>query len=338
MATCKFRSSKGFARLEKLQRILLLKYKYTTGIYFVVNPNTQSFMKHVPSISVLVLSTLLAAPLVSQGSLLVYDDFSYNVANGTSVVDLNGGTGWGGAWTSNVSAASVVAGTIRTDRDFNGLMPMGYTLPIGSNSLNVMADTALSSTRVNRSLSTGVVNFDTAGDLYFSFAYARIDTTNNAGTEACSFTFQSGGTTKLSVGFDASEYLTMTAGSSTTTSTTVNMAFTGSWNTTSKYLLVGKIETANDGTNSIYLSLFDSSDNVSSAPLTWDLVLENINITGSADALSLVIGKYAQNMILDNIAIGTTFADVTAIPEPAQAAALLGLLAIGLAVIRQRRR
>lgn len=263
-----------------------------------------------------------------QAALLVYDDFDYSTS--PSIAGEAGGIGWNGAWTTGNTAGTDQGSVDR--HDFGGMMPIGYTLPIGPNTLNLNAVDAKSAW-VNRAVSP--LALGTGQTYYTSFAFARIDGSNNGGSEVNTFAFRSGNTTIFSVGVTSTEFLTANLGSSSVTSSDVKINFTGSWTTTGKQLMVSKLVDEGNGKASLYVKLATAETDLSVEPSIWDLSILSVDVSGIIDNLQITIGAYSQTLVLDNFAIGTTFDSV--IPEPAAAASLLGCGILVWALARRRR-
>jgi hypothetical protein len=110
----------------------------------------------------------------------------------------------------------------------------------------------------------------------------------------------------------------------------VEYLFTNSFSTTPKYLIVGKIVTSADGTDSFYMSLYDSSDNISSEPTSWDVELTGQGFDETVDSLWLVAGKYTENVYFDNLTLADSYDSAIAIPETNSWALFLGAVSISI--------
>ena len=109
--------------------------------------------------------------------------------------------------------------------------------------------------------------------------------------------------------------------------------------TTSLTAVGGVYEDAIDVSTSIYFT----SDGVPVAePTTWDFsaTVDSIGEVNGAETLNSIILSRGNNPVvatIDFVRVGTDFDSVTAVPEPSTYAAIVGVLALGLAIWRRRK-
>jgi len=115
-----------------------------------------------------------------------------------------------------------------------------------------------------------------------------------------------------------------------------NQAFSagGLVSTNATYLLVSKLVTSSVGNDTLYLNWYASGDVVPvTEPVSWMLSVSRNNTTaGAQTTLNLGSGNAAGSYVMDEIRLGTTFADV--VPEPSRAMLLL----VGVMSLLARRR
>ncbi|MDQ8192923.1 hypothetical protein QEH59_00700 [Coraliomargarita sp. SDUM461004] len=265
--------------------------------------------------------------MVSHADLIVSETFNYTIDE--SVDGKNGGTGWSGAWNAG-------SGGVSPTTDYNISAPTGYS---GSSSpvLRIASD-GNGTLSVNRNLATGInMSPSSETSLYFSFLWARTDTNATNGSEAAQFTFQTtSGTPLAKVGINGNEQI-FAGFDSTTSDASQTLSVTNNTTTTGNYLLVGKILLNQDGTDDeLYLSVFDSSASITGEPTSWDLSTAD-DISGTIGRINLSSQRFAQSTYWDNISIGTSFADVTNIPEPSVFALTMGVGALCIMGSRRKR-
>lgn len=236
---------------------------------------------------------------LAKASLIATEDFSYS---GSSLTGQNGGTGWSNAW----SASAYTLSSNGTSLAFTGITPVGGWVS------NISTGTTY------RGLSTPI-DLSAAGTYYLSMLVTKSD------VASFDVAFSDGTTDRWRMRWNAAEVLSCGVGTSTNASA-------GTYSYANTLLVVMKMVSAT-GTvaDAVSLSVFQTGDTISE-PVTWaavnslstSVVLNRLKISGS------VAGGQ-----IDAIRIGTTFADVAAIPEPVTAG-MLGIGAVILAVFRRR--
>jgi hypothetical protein len=245
----------------------------------------------------------------AQAELIAYEGFDY--ADGTPLVDpdsgvgLNGGTGWAAAWGGAALNTVLSPGFGTTAGSY---LTTGNRLDLnGSNSGNL------------RTLTSSPDSFGST--LYFSFI-ADIDSGNYAGLSL----FEDD-TETLFVGktFDAANWGIDIGGTGVNTTTP----------TSTQSLLVVRLDfgaatTTNPGDSTLIRMYVNPA--VGTEPMLADASITKLNFT--FDGIRVQAGSEAVDGAFDEIRLGTTYADVAVVPEPAS----LGLVAAGGALLLGRRR
>jgi hypothetical protein len=270
-----------------------------------------------PSLMKTTIFTLLLAALPfasAEAALTAYEGFDYtsqfnNRLNGAGTA----GDGWAGAWTGTNNNNVLVSPSL----SYGALDTEGWRVQFGA-------------AGYSRGLSSTVGS----GSTYISFMIESDNTTS--GNRWTGLTLLSGGTSGtevLSIGdidggdFGASISVGGLAGDTTTASAAGTSLLT-------QRFLVARIDFNASG-SSENVSLFVDPD-LSSEPGTADATLTNI-ADFSFDAIRIHRGPTSGGnwTNLDEIRIGTTWADVTPVPEPSSS--ILGILcAIGVCARRRR--
>lgn len=245
-------------------------------------------------------AALLAMPVAAQAGLLASDAFDYPAE--TSLDGANGGTGWGGAWsfTSNGTTAASV-------NSQNMDVPVNVALPTG-NQVNLLTYTS-GSVRVERDLATSI-NTNVSDTLYMSMVFRREDSSNGGGSENSEFLRldNASNVRVATIGQASDEVLRLHLGG-----TYVNFGTTVEIGT--DYLLVGKLTMNPAGTDDVLeAQLFKSTDTVFE-PAVWQ---GQVAVDFSDVATKFVVSqaRLADQLRMDEIRIGETFADVTPLPLP----------------------
>jgi PEP-CTERM motif len=282
-------------------------------------------MSHM--IKMLLVVGLITAPAVSQGGVLVSESFDYTAG---PLSGANGGTGWNGAWLTGASTTptySVVAQDITP--------PAGYGAPVGNQALinpNAANDDSGGATPdIRRNLASSI-DLDAAQTVYFSALVRREDQTNGGGTEHSTYLrFNSAaGANLVGIGHSSTEDFRLALNNAASDSATVNFQIG------INYLLVGKLTLNASGTNDVLEgSLFAPGDTLSE-PVAWDHQTA-ADISGVISQLQIGTQRRAGKAFIDEIRIGTAFADVAVVPEPASVA-LLGLGGLIVATGHRRHR
>lgn len=282
----------------------------------------------IPTPSILASTFCLLVPaLPVHAALIAYEGFNYAEPGGTSVAGLNGGTGWDEAY-------PVPSGTI-------DLQP-GLTFgPIGS-----------AGDQAGR-FSTGSANFGTGRDwedasgplangttYYYSFLiHPTNNVTNNARGTVMIMKSTTSGDSQNGFGLRIDNNGTSPQFKvwSPAQAAGPNLDFPGGYNQT--YLVVGKITIDTAGTSVNALSLYNAAAGIpGTEPVTFASSIPSV-WTGNAETLrptfaGRAFGNSAPYSV-DEIRIGTTFADVVPVPEPtAGVFALLGT--VGMILHRRR--
>jgi hypothetical protein len=293
----------------------------------------------------LLTAALLTLPSLAPAALLTYEGFG-DYANDGPVNGLTGGQGWNGGWvvqSGNYPMASsnpLTFGSLETSAN-------GRYLYGGSNYVGVgrQLDTSVNGVWDNLGYVSG--GFIDDGVLWFSML-AQINTNDNI-----NFTFSSDGTSwvqgnagnvRIRTTYDNNNpnpgayWQLGTVDTNTNETTNIVQAGTRTNNTT--YFVVGRFDL--NGTNSTF-HLWVTSDPTSLTLGGPDLALASANASlTNLDATTVRFRHFSINVDdgsnvakIDEIRFGTTFADVSPIPEPSTYA----LLAAGLgALVWLRRR
>ena len=251
---------------------------------------------NLPS-AALTCAVLIAATALSPAFVIVSENFTYI---NPALNGRNGGTGFSGAWTSTSTVTGGVA-TGNTDSFRN----LAFAVP-------------------------------SSGTLWLSFDWG-FSTTPTPGASYGGLTFYVGGTEKFLIGntFPASgsDVWRMNdgaIGSFVSANTTVQ-------NSPGMKTGVARVTLGAGATSTVELWVGPTGSpvDVSGAPMATstnrDLVgINRIRINGQD------FGNALNSQSFDNLLIGTTMADVSAVPEPSAAVPVLGCLA-GFALLRRRR-
>jgi hypothetical protein len=273
----------------------------------------------------ILLGAALAASLASTASaaLIAYEGFNYTEANGTTLTGLNGGTGWDEAYPT-------VTGSGGNITLANGLSFTGHLASIGKS-----AERSTSAT-----MSADGRNWDTAlatGTIWYSFLLNP--TATGRGTLGV---VQGSGSNQNGFGIRFEPNTTATTlqinANTPAQAPGTNILFANGFGQT--YLVVGKltIDTAANTRNDVWVW-----QNGQTVPT--NLTNASVGMSFSSGATSTAIpafygrafGSPNAAVFFDEVRIGTTFADVSAIPEPSSFVALAGLGAIGMVASRRRR-
>jgi hypothetical protein len=265
---------------------------------------------------------LLAGP-ATHAALVAYEGFAYTEANGTSISGLNGGTGW-------TEAYPTVEGTIRLA---DGLSFTDHFASAGKSAERLGSATLTSN---GRNWAPTVAD----GTYWYSFLMNPTATATNVGRGT--FGVLQGPSSNQN-GFGIRFDFTGTAGPGATLTVNANspaqapgtnITFASGWNQT--YLVLGRltVNTAATTTNDIWVYQNGSSLPSSDAALPAAMSTTTQSSAGVIPAMyGRAFGDSALT-VLDEVRIGTSFADVMVVPEPS--AAILGLLG-SLGLLRRRR-
>lgn len=281
----------------------------------------------------ILIASLSCLAATAQAAVIFSDNFDAYSAG--TITGANGGTGFSDAWASS-GVANV--GT----NNFGASVPTNYTLPTSANSVTINGNGT--SPTASRTLSSSIdLNPVSATTYYFSYLYSRTDTGNTGGGEQTRLSFRdSTGVEQFSFGFSSTEHpeILGQGGAVLGTGSTAITVNSNAFSTAAKYLVVGKVTLGAGATDSLSMKVYNSTDTISGEPVTWDVSVSGATIGGiqsTVDIIRLAGASGSQLTTFDNVIGGTTFADVTAIPEPSSFAALAGLSMLGLAATRRRR-
>lgn len=317
-----------------LDRLVFFRYLIDQTKLNIRNINpTNKIMKSIsPKLAALACLSCLV-PVAAHAGVLAQDTFSYGTD--VSLAGQNGGTGWSGGW-------SITGGNkeVSDNYDLSGAAPTGYTYPIAPNAVYIQGN-GTNTAAIYRSLASPI-DLASNSTVYFSYAFARVDSSQGGGSEFIELSLRSGSTALVNMGFDSAEKITIKdarPNGASSTNTNVGYSFTNDFSTTPKYLVVGKVVTSANGTDSFYMSLYSASDNISSEPTTWDVELTGQEFDETVDTLYLVAGRYTENVYIDNLTLADSYGSAIAIPESNSWALFLGAMSIStLLGLRYRRR
>ena len=263
-------------------------------------------------------SAALAAPLE-------IESFNYPSSTGQTIDTLNGGTGWGGAWGDGDFDVTLAAtNTSLTYPASSPLTSAGGRIELTATDPSAQATRTLGTTM---SLATNNQNY------YSSALFRRSAVTGETSTVS----FFSGGNLRWFYGIDVNGKFSVAVDPGTTTQRATS-AFDAAADTT--YLVVARFRTNTfqpSGNDEVFLKVFAPGDTVAepTSDAGWDLSSNgNSGVVLSSIRLDMA-NAAGQTNALDEFRIGTTFTDVTGVPEPGSIA-LLGAAAIGL--LRRGRR
>ena len=227
--------------------------------------------------------------------------------------DLNGQGGWGGSTNWDVESGNLS-------------YPAAWNMTTTGNRATINGG----GSSVTRSLGSSM-SFDDPGTYYVSFLISK-DATSATSSEYFWMSLRDSTSYKATMGIGSGENVLLgeaTGGGSFSVSS-------GTISGSTDYVYVAKIITSGIGNDQYFAKLYEPSDPVPVLePTSWD-VTRSPNVTGTASYLRLESGSVAQ-FTIDEILIGTSWADVAAVPEPSTLAMLLmGLGAAGVLFGRRR--
>jgi len=269
-----------------------------------------------------VLAAACLVPSVTRAAVLETEPFNYPSNLGSSLNGLNGGTGWANAW-SNADGNVTLAST-------NGSLSYPASVPLTPSGSRVAVTAATTLTQATRNLGT-TMNLATGGQTWYSSALFNPSAV--AGESAVVNFIDNSGNIRWTYGIDGTGHFTVSvnpSGQQAATTTTLSAGTT--------YLLVSRIRTNTGpaGNDEVFLKVFAPGDAVAE-PATdagWDITANgNSGVTLTNVRLDFANAAGQTNQF-DEFRVGTTFTDVTGVPEPAG----LSLLTLpALALLRRRR-
>lgn len=278
--------------------------------------------------------TIIALLATAQGqsataALIAYDGFG----NGTSGASLNGqggGSGFSTAWSFSVGGSEQLRyGDAQPGSSlyfYPSNVPLTYTSGITQRASSFTGSIG------TRTLSSGNVDLSVNASSYFSFIVR--DFAADPNNEAA-FSFANA-TTQLGFGWGYADRFrigTMTAAQKLYQGTYTDASFVSAGNTT--YFVVGQVVASAAGTDQVFLKAYKSAtDLVHSGPSQLSGFGSGANqwtvghsFTSSAVFDRVGIATEGVNFItLDEFRYGTTWMDVTGVPEPSS----LAMLAFGM--------
>lgn len=253
----------------------------------------------------------------ASAALIASDDFEGYTPGGLNA--LNGGTGWGGAWSANPEV-SVVTNTLSYS---SGTVSLNG----GSQALQFVPNEGGSA--INDGIISRALGSSQTGTVYFSMLFQDSINPNLPDNDFIQWGFDTGtGNPNASI---MRRNGTFQSRSTTTTSNSEDSTITSTVGST--YLLVFKA--TKSGANYDSISLFVNPDS-QTEPGTPDAeATANSGLSSFDNFLARsAFHEDGDSFLIDELTIATTFAEVVPIPEPSSA--LLGLL--GLIPLLRRRR
>ena len=271
------------------------------------------------------LATLSISAMSARATLLEVEPFDYPGSLGSGLNGLSGGTGWGGSAWADIDALPTLA-TTNTSLSY----PSGVALtPVGSR----IELTAVSANNpANRNLGT-TMSLATNGQAYYSSALFQMSA---VAAERASVLFNDGTNIRWFYGVDASGFFSVAVDPSNAAQRSTSLV---SIVPDVTYLLVSKMRTNTGagGVDEVFLKIYQEGSAIvePATDLDWDLRASGNSGVNLSNVRLSFDNSAGQTNEFDELRIGTTFADVAPVPEPA-AASLLALGAL-LAGIRRRR-
>lgn len=253
------------------------------------------------------------------------EPFDYPANAGSGLNGLAGGTGWGGAWSDTDALPTLAATNSSLAYPANvPLSPTGGRLATSADSVNNSASRLLGTT----------MDLALGSQTFFSSALFRRSALTGE-LSSVLFDRTSDSAIRWYYGIDTNGFFS-TAVNPSDPLQRVTSTFAAAPDTT--YLLVSRIRTNTGpgGNDEVFLRVFAEGSLVSepASDAEWDLTA-NGNSGVLLNRIRLAFSNVAgQSNQFDELRIGTSFADVTGVPEPGAG----WLLAIGAGLIGWRRR
>lgn len=235
-------------------------------------------------------------------------------------------SGWSGNWAAGPNSGGTIQGTSDATLATGNLSaPTDYVFASGSTS-GTDADGQYISDIGGGAIRTLGTNIDLGADgtTYFSALW------NESGSGSLGnlgFKFLTSG----SFGRAAFDFTTVSSQMLLRTDNTGTTAGGAAFTAGSDYLIVGKIDATAAGADTISLSIWENGTSIGSEPVTW-AVSGNVAAADQGVQLNRLYLQGSGNTDqFDEIRFGSSFADVTGVPEPSSFALLLcGSLALYL--------
>ncbi len=239
-------------------------------------------------------------------SLMVYEGFDYNA--GLSLNQRSGGTGFAASSTWS-SSGYVISGTSLDNGAFDDSLLTGGSA--------TYTTTATASRYLD---SSNYMNMDSEGSVYYLSFLVTKTSTSASNNESAYLWLREGGTDKRRFGLTYSE----------TTSPDVGISVGGN----TVYYFVAKIVTHSSTNDEVYVSVFTDNAPPTSEPVTWQSATTEL-LTGTINRIK--IENHANTgATFDEIRIGTQYADVVAVPEPAALGVMTGCGMLLLSRLRRK--
>lgn len=280
-------------------------------------------------------SLLCLALSPARSAILVEDDFDYAV--GSIQTAWNGGTGFSGTW----KVASNTNGAIVSGLTFGSMAVSGNALSVSHTS----TISSLSSGNVFRTMDVGTIS---SGDIWMSYLY-KFDTSSSPLDEVALEVRPSAGNIRSGISENNSSFYTRYGSSSTASAansvfkdgTTLLLIFQyPDLASTSSRTAQGWALTVSGYEALVAAGLSEANLSTYAVATVSQTNSSAVTFNGAGNfeivPLARANGTYA-SFFIDELKIGTSLADVVAVPEPStMALAALGFLACGMPAVRRR--
>lgn len=223
---------------------------------------------------------------------LVVERFDYTLPDGNSLVGADGGIGFNGVWNGGLFNSG------------NLSAPGGYGLTTAGGAMRLEGSAV-----AERPILTPI-DMNTTGVYYVSVLMRFTDSTSTDANEACTVQLSDGTTNVTIAGKKDNEQLNVGAGGYGETTTGYRVFASGQ-----TYLLVAKIIASADGNDKISCAYYgNGEDNLMEEPgndTIWDVV-RSFNFTNKFTRIRLTNAAQNDQVIFDEIRIGSTWQDVVA--------------------------